>query len=320
MSIVPYSTERMSLLKQLLLNNAEAGKPSDYEIRVDDLKVVSRTSDPDQFDNYEEFVTGETRRVIVLIYDGTSRRNTRHTFILKEEDRNSRNEEKGLSGVELDNVITQKLDEQKRQWKQELLEKENKELKKKVEDAEEYIDELQTLIANLKSKRGAEEIEWGKMLGIAAGEMIKNNPKLVAKVPLLGTLAGTPEKDTANEAKEEELNASPKAEASFKRKETEDENETEPLSEIEQQRLHFFEVLDSNFDEDELNSLVDLMNSLIDKPKALQPTLTFCKQWKEPQKVSSAIQAEQSEEKKEQNESDSNEEENAEENLSEKLL
>lgn len=72
MSIQTYSAERITMLKQTLLNSAEASKPRDYEIRVDDMKVVPRTNDTEQFDNYEEFVTEETKKIIVLIYDGTS--------------------------------------------------------------------------------------------------------------------------------------------------------------------------------------------------------------------------------------------------------
>ena len=43
MRIIPYTSERMSMLKQLLVNYAESGKPTDYEIRVDDMKIVPRT-------------------------------------------------------------------------------------------------------------------------------------------------------------------------------------------------------------------------------------------------------------------------------------
>ena len=108
MNTTIYSHEKIGLLKQMLVNSTEAGKPSDYEIRVDDMKVVPRTNDIDQFDNHEEFITDETRKVVVLVYDGNSRRNVRYNDKLQEE-KQPLPQQNGLSGVEVEKIISEKL-------------------------------------------------------------------------------------------------------------------------------------------------------------------------------------------------------------------
>src|ERR1051326_152225 len=225
MSIMTYSNERMSNLKQLLINNAESGKPTDYEIRVDDMRVVPRTNDPDQFDNHEEFVTEETRKVVVIIYDGNSRRNTRHTFLLKDE-KKEQAQQNTLSGTDVEKIITEKLKQEKKEWKYELLEKENKDLKEKLAEADEHFGKMAAAIENLKSKRKIDDLQWGELIGIAGESILRRNTHLIAKVPGMQGLAGIIEKDNTTETQQQVESPKPEAEASFKMKK-ENENEDE---------------------------------------------------------------------------------------------
>ena len=223
MNIIPYGNEKIGLLKQMLIIRSEAGKPSDYEIRVDDMKVVPRTNDIDQFDNHEEFITEETHKVVVLIYDGSSRRNTRYNYKLKEE-KQSQPQQNGLSGTEFEKLLNEKLEQREQKWKQELLEKENKELKQELAEAEEYTGNLATAIENLKSNRKVGDMQWAEMLGAAAESILRRNTDLISKVPGMGALAGVIEQDNKNQAQRVE-SPKPEGEASFKMKKTEVEKE-----------------------------------------------------------------------------------------------
>ena len=51
MSIVKekYHANRINLLYQMLLNDKEQGQLREYDIKVDDLKVVQRTNDHEHF-------------------------------------------------------------------------------------------------------------------------------------------------------------------------------------------------------------------------------------------------------------------------------
>lgn len=79
-----YAGSKINLLYQLLQSDYEDGRPREYDISVDDLKVVRRTTDPEKFFTHEDFVSGETKYITIILYEGTSKRNTRHVYYLKE--------------------------------------------------------------------------------------------------------------------------------------------------------------------------------------------------------------------------------------------
>jgi hypothetical protein len=266
------------MLKQLLINNAESGKPTDYEIRVDDMKVVPRTNDVDQFDSHEEFVSGETGKIVVLIYDGTSRRNTRHTFLLKEEKNQQQNT---LDGTEVKKMLSEQLKQQRKEWEHELLEKENAELKKKLEEADEFIGKQGAAIEKLQSGRKLEDMQWGELIGIAGESLLRRNTHLIAKVPGMKGLAGIIEKDNTDAEKQIEI-PKPETEASFKMKEEKPKPEKkEPeMNKEDKDRLRFLRQLQEQFSEDELRQVLTLLNTLVDKPQAIEQTTVFAIQWK----------------------------------------
>ncbi|MEK6614953.1 MAG: hypothetical protein AABZ32_02405 [Bacteroidota bacterium] len=286
MNTTIYSHEKIGLLKQMLVNSTEAGKPSDYEIRVDDMKVVPRTNDIDQFDNHEEFITDETRKVVVLVYDGNSRRNVRYNYKLQEE-KQPLPQQNGLSGVEVEKIISEKLQQEKKQWQQELLEKENKELKKKLSEADEHIDKLSSGIENLKSHRKAGDIQWAELIGAAGESILRRNTHLIAKVPGMGALAGVIEQDNKNQQQVE--SPKPQGEASFKMKKSEQDTEQEEqkedseLSEEDKDRIDVLKQLEQGFNKEQMNHLITLINVLVHNPKSLEPCIMYAAEWKEKQ-------------------------------------
>ena len=92
-----YSGARINLLYQLLQSDYEDGRPREYDISVDDLKVVRRTTDPEKFFSHEDFIAEETKYLTITLYEGTSKRNTRYVYYLKE---GAEEEKATLSGIE----------------------------------------------------------------------------------------------------------------------------------------------------------------------------------------------------------------------------
>ncbi len=302
MNTTLYSHEKIGLLKQMLVNSTEAGKPSDYEIRVDDMKVVPRTNDIDQFDNHEDFITEETRKVVVLVYDGNSRRNVRYNYKLKEE-KPSVPQQIGLGELEVEKIVSerleQKLEQKEQKWKQEQIEKENKELKKKLSEADEHIDKLSAGIENLKSNRKAGDIQWAELIGAAGESILRRNTHLIAKVPGMSALAGVIEQD--NKKQEQVESPKPEAEASFtmKKNETEEQEKKSELSEGDKDRLNVLKQLEQGFNKEQMNNLITLINVLVHNPKALEPCIMYAAEWKEKQQqVKQEAQTENRQEKK----------------------
>lgn len=288
MSIIkqPYNGAKVGHIRQLLLNNAQAGKPVDYEIRVDDLKVIPRTNDPEQFDDHEEFITEDTGSVLFILYDGTSRRSTRHLFLLKQKTEEPKPVEKepGLSGVEVDKLINDKLREEKRQWQYEQLEKENQQLQKQLEEAETYMEKLENQLLEAQGKRKLSDMNWGEIASVAAEALIRRNSHLIAKIPGGEGLAGVIKQDTIRQSS---TGTDQEYETTFTRVESEEEHlpvkesVVQSLSEEDQAMVGFLRQLEERFDQQEMKQVITLLNLLADNPELIVPVLELIHESKE---------------------------------------
>lgn len=141
---IKFSKGRIALLKHSLQNSAKTGKPAEYEIFVDNIKIIPRTNNHELFDDFEGFMDNDTMTLTIVIYEGTSRRNRRFIFYLG--DGKAGDDSQALSGEEIDRVIGEKVAAERKQWQYDLLKKENEELRGKLAEAEEYIELLENLV------------------------------------------------------------------------------------------------------------------------------------------------------------------------------
>ena len=142
-----YTAQKINLLFQLLQSDHEDGRPREYDICVDDLKVVRRTTDPEKFFAHEDFINEETNYITITLYEGTSKRNTRYVYSMKDKEE----EKSGLSGIE--QTVNDKINAQRKEWDFEQLQKENEDLKGELEEQNEYIEKLETMLEGEKSKK-----------------------------------------------------------------------------------------------------------------------------------------------------------------------
>ena len=287
MHIERYNSQRLDFLKQLLTNSVENSKaPQDYEIRVDDMRVVPRTNNPELFDSYEDFITEQTRSVMVMLYEGVSRKNTKYLFHLKEEDM-PKQEQKGLSGTEVEKIVSSKLEQQAQKWKQEQMEKELKELKEEQKQNEKDFEKIIAHNKKLEGERSLEDMQWGKIIGIAGDTLLKSNTKFLAKIPGMSGLAGIIEADNKEQEKQiASPSPEPEIEASYSMKSEKNENEKKEesekkekpsenseQSEEERDQLGFLRQLHQRFEEKQVKQILSLLNFFVDNPKAPQQLL-----------------------------------------------
>lgn len=81
-----FNEERINRIHQMLQKRSGSRWPLEYEIRVDELKVVNRTRDVSDFMCYKEFISTSTSSLIFNIYSGGSHHCDRYHFMLKEAD------------------------------------------------------------------------------------------------------------------------------------------------------------------------------------------------------------------------------------------
>lgn len=249
-----YAGQKINLLYQLLQSDYEDGRPREYDISVDDLKVVRRTTDPEKFFAHEDFVSGETKYITITLYEGTSKRNTRHVYFLKE---GVEEEKATLSGIE--QTVNEKLLAQRRQWDFEQLQKENEELKEQVDDQDEYIEKLQQMLEEEKQRKVTIQDRWGETLSVALEGIVRRNPQFLGGIPIIGQgLAGVIEQDNKR-LEQDATNGSNKetqeSQVSFKKVSEEEMNSRNQLTEAEKKILEYHKNLQIVFTPTELTTI-----------------------------------------------------------------
>ena len=263
-----YSQQKIDNLFQYLQSSKEQGEAEDYEIFVDSFKVVKRTNDVSRFESYANYIQPQTKTLTILIYDGTSPRNTKHVFKLKEDEKQT------LSGLDIDNRITEKLQTEKEKWETELLKKEHETLKADLEQAHNYIDELEEKLELTKDKKfRMGDINVGEFASVVLEGIVRRNPQMLAKLPGGEALAGVFIED--NEEKQKLLNAAPEAEPKVSFKMKGEENTENALSEEDKASLGFIKQLNEVFNREQMTNVMLILDVLAKTPDDIEKTIQF---------------------------------------------
>jgi len=261
-----YSEQKIDNLFNYLQSSKEQGEVEDYEIFVDAFKVVKRTNDLTRFESYTNFIQPETKTLTIIIYDGTSPRNTKHVFTIKEDNTN------GLSGLEVETRIDEKLRVEKERWETDLLKKENEKLKTELAEAEAYIGELEEDAEKAKDKKfRMGDLNVGEFASVMLEGIVRRNPQMLAKLPGGVALAGAIEQD--NTERETALTEkTPEPEVSFKKK----TSSTEPvLSDEDKSYLDFIKSLKDKFDHEQMTSVMLILDLLVNHPEDIEPAIQY---------------------------------------------
>lgn len=273
-----YDIVKLERLKHFLESNVEKGKPKFYEIFVDNLKAVDKTSDPSCFDEYQMYQNNDTRMIKVLIYTSTENcpRNDKFIFTLRDPYNEKQQEE--LSGLEVENKISSAIEQERNRIQLEQLQKELEEVKSELEDCEDYNEKLEAQLqqckqefeASRKRKVTLTEINAGNLVGFATDYFIKNYPGISNKVPLLSSLSGLLTNEDAEDQspRVNDENKPPiNGHASFARKQTAEA--LNQLDETTQRKLNFFNQIEAAFDEDQLEKVIDIIHGLGASPEQI---------------------------------------------------
>lgn len=177
-----YSQTRVDQIHRLLERHHQAGEAREYDILVDNIPVVPRTSNLNLFNAYEDEIQPDTKAITIRIYQGSSHNCDRYIF-------NLRGGANGLEGVEgdglnggLNGIIQKEINTKKLEWDHDKLKEEHDALKKEHHG-------LKSQFGKLESEYNALQAQYSKMgmLGAVAGPFVDNligNSKLLKKTPL----------------------------------------------------------------------------------------------------------------------------------------
>jgi cell division septum initiation protein DivIVA len=255
-----YEQKKIDNLLHYLRLYHEKGQPIDFEILVDGFKAVRRTSDPDMFSMFENFVTADTRSIEILLFTGSSNNNEKRIFHFGEE------QKEGLSGIEVKSMVDEEVQRKLREKEYDSLKEENSDLKQHIADLENEVEELEKNNARLELKQSPLNNFLGDMGSSLVESFIKRNPKLMAAFPGGEALAGFLQSDNTDVTDE----LTQEAEVSFKAK-TGSSLSSEVLTEEQQGAIQFVNQLKAQFSKEEFEKVLLILQTLAeDKGKINQ--------------------------------------------------
>jgi hypothetical protein len=266
-SIEKYEPFKIEQIKKNLESQSALGSPLYYEIFVDNMKVVYKTSNVEQFDAHEEFINEDTKKIRILIYstNPTAPRNTKHIFFLKD---NAEESGMGLNGVEIDKKITEQVSRERERWDCDQVRKDFVSTKEKLKEAQDYIETLQNAVEQYKGKKlHWGDVNLGEFASVVLEGIVRRNPQMLAKLPGGVALAGVIEHD--NKEREQTIHATQTTEeASFKRK---DENISADLTEQDKNYLRVVKQMEEHFDQTQLMKVMQIIDKLAQDTSNINP-------------------------------------------------
>ncbi len=269
----PYNDVKLSQFKMWLHDMADKNEGKYIEVYVDDVKVVPRTNRIESLDDHKVYLDDTTETIKVFTYNTeNSNRYQQFTFVIEKKKANElpvQNQTmqtpqvQGLSGIELENRINQSLAQERERWQTDLLKRDFETCKKELQDAEEYIDDLEKQLSVYKSKKlHLGDVNLGEVASIVLEGMVKRNPHWVAKLPGGDALAGLIAKEATENGTAEVI----ENEVVFKKKTPVEEG----MSEEMKAQLGFLKQLESHFSQEQLDKIMLILQSFVETPKNIE--------------------------------------------------
>ncbi|MFB6453801.1 hypothetical protein ACE38W_00915 [Chitinophaga sp. Hz27] len=261
-----FEQRKVDVIKRYLQREAEKGRPKEFEIMVDGFKVVPRTDNMDEFEEYEQEITENSRNLSILVYiNPNANRNTRHSFSLNGD--SSTPVTTPANGLgEIDQLIAQKLDEREKEYELNRLKEQLVVTKTQLTEAEEYADILQKRIKEMEDKRYAHAVSLGEVASVVLKTLVKQH---VSRIPGGQVLAGLLGTDLAED------NAIP-APAEVPTPVTfEKASESVMLDEETKNRLSLISEMQGRFNEQQMIAVFSIMDSLVASPEKIDSVMPF---------------------------------------------
>lgn len=159
-----------------------SGKPTEYDVKVNDLCVIKRTSDPKRLFGLLDSINPATARSVELrLFSGNSMHHDRHVFSLDPKRHQT------LSGVDVQEMI----ERERREWERKGLEERLDDLKREHAELQEYADRIEEELKGYRGKRlHLGNIDLVEIGGAFLEGFLRRNPQVVSMLPGGQALSG----------------------------------------------------------------------------------------------------------------------------------
>jgi hypothetical protein len=184
---------------------AKNGKPSRYEIRVDSLRVIGPTEDPEAFADLLDFINMDTTtEVEVRVYhkgsDSNCRTNDQYAYVLQRP--TPIREDKGLDGF--GGKLDAEVDRMRQKIAQEQLQRELQQMTEDQKELENYTDALEKELEKFRERRFyMGEVNMVDLGGVLIEGWVRRNPQIVTKLLGPNALSGFDDNGPATQYAEE---------------------------------------------------------------------------------------------------------------------
>jgi len=255
-----YCPQRHEQLEKIIQVAHDTGHRRDYEIYLDDIKIVPRTSDPAKFQTLTDCVDENSEIATILLFYGAS--NHYDKFVLY------------FNGLPNTQASVHQIRESEDQHKERILkeirfeefEKENEELKAKLE---ELAGDFNTQKENWEQNKNLKISSLGE-IGFVILMKLLQHPAVKKKFPFFDDILGGTETPDTGSSDIPEENA-----ATFSRKEPEKEAKEKPKEEPnpDQAYVDLIKQIMNSMNEEQFRQMSEIMTLLFHNPAALKSSL-----------------------------------------------
>jgi hypothetical protein len=262
-----YDQLKIDKLKHFLEAQAERGQAKPFEIFVDNLKVVSKTEDPKEFDSYEFYMNEDTEKVRILIYNSNlSPRNDQYCYMVQRH-----KTEKPLNGLgEIEGIIQEKLAARDREHEMNKLREELETIKEELTETEEYAKGLEKEIEHLKdNKFKLGNINIGELASVALEGIVRRNPQMLTKLPGGEALAGIIEQDNRDKERVLEQPSAPESGVTVEKATGID------ITDEEKRHLAYLRKLEQSFNKEQAEMFNSVLGAMVEEPSIIPTLIEF---------------------------------------------
>lgn len=274
-----YESARIDRLKRFLHSEQEQGKTKPFEVFIDGIKVIAKTTELHRFNDFKDQIDKDTRNVTIVVFEGEkTNRNMKYSFAYYPES-NKVGEVQSLNGLEpksITELIQEKLDERDKQYKIDRLQEKVSSLESQLKEAEEWAADLEQEVLNLKDGKQKKTVHFGEMAGYMLSGIIKQNPQLLSKLPPQASEVLSGILGVNLDSNSEQLNAPAESEASFKPKGS--NNESPSLNEDEKGWLEYGKMVQSQLDKEQSQKLFAILQEFQIAPALIETVFQLLQQ------------------------------------------
>ena len=251
----------LNRFEKRFVQEAKNGKPSRYEIRVDKLRVIGPTENPEEFADLLDFINLDTTtEVEVRVYhkgsDSDCRTNDQYAYVLQKPV--AVTEDKGLDGF--GGKLDAEVERMRQKIAQEQLQRELQQMTTDYKDLEKYTDTLETELDKFRERRFyLGEVNMVDLGGVLIEGFVRRNPQLVTKLLGPNALGGIDDNGPAPQYAQEVTEDG----ASFERAEPSDP------------QLEFLRRIQLAFTESQFEQVLSILDHLAMSPSKIQTVITM---------------------------------------------